>query len=245
MTPAFYLYSEVPNVRTTDLQRMAAAGAIQLNRDLCPAYNLTAPTIAVVSGEHDVPAGPNVVRVVFQAKLSDPDAAAFHSVDQGGRPFAPILASTDLTLAYIQDSFSHELVETTVDMDCAGWELFEDPAGVLPARFYAKEPCDPVEGTSYEIDLGDGQPPVHMSNFVTPQWFMSTPPPGSQFDFLSQCKSAWQIVDANGGYATTILGDTVQVLPAGKKLAAKKLAPYSRLWLRLKRGGHNPATLQS
>lgn len=243
MTPSFYLLTQVPNITVAHLHRMAAAGAIQLNRDLCPAYGLAVPTITVAASEHDVPPGPEVVRVIFQAKLDDPDAAAYHSTDQTGRPYAPILASADLTLAYIQDSFSHELIETTVDLDCAGWELFEDFTGALPSRFYAKEPCDPVEGTSYDIDLGDGQPPVRVSNFVTPQWFMSTPPAGSQFDYLSQCKNAWQILDASGGYSTTIIGGNVQTLPQGKKLPPKKIAPHSRLWLRLKRGGHDPAAL--
>lgn len=224
----FYFYSTTERAPAPLLRRIAAACVLHAASDLCPAWNMLPPAITVVGALSDVPHGG--IPVGFMADIGDPQAAAYHSVDRGGIPLGRVQANDMTTDADISVSASHEVWESLVDLYCAGFELHTDAAGTK-AILYAREIADAVEGTSFDVDIGDG-PHVTLSNWCTPAWFTDTPPPGARFDYLGRCTAPWQIVGPDG-YAVTIDGGRVLTLPEGRALKPSKMHPSSRAQRRI------------
>jgi hypothetical protein len=69
-----------------------------------------------------------------------------------------------------------------------------------------REICDPVQGDTMMIDLGDGGKPLSMSNWVTQQWFNKNARHEAKLDALGLCTKPLMI--RPGGYA-------IQVDPGG------------------------------
>jgi len=197
---------------TADLQ-------IQLDRDYAAFWGATAKLNFIPKGHKA-----NHLhwwQVVFDT-TDQPGALGYHTVTQRGQPIGYTFAKTDI--AYNEEpstTLSHELLEMMADPDTNKIATVE-LADTHRQRQYAYENCDAVETLSYKI----GSTPV--SNFVTPQWFITSSPDGTQFDYMNKVSQPFQLLQ--GGYISYNDGDgwkqiTAQ-LPTPDKLAL--LRPDSR-----------------
>jgi len=119
-----------------------------------------------------------------------PGALAYHTVEKGV-PTGRIGVLTTLKAhESVESATSHEAVELQCDIFCASWS-FSARLGCLVAT----EACDPVQGDTYDIDVGGTKVPV--SNFVTPAYFTDDPG-GSQVDYLKTLTQSFDV--ARGGY---------------------------------------------
>ena len=180
------------------LQRVAAACTIQLNRDVAPEWG----------GSYGVRAGTDIAagEIVFSLVDSLPDApgaVAYHSVSGEAVPFAMLALTTCNTLADVSTAISHELCETAGDVDANLWA--DDGTGTE----WANELCDAVESDSYEIDLGDGQPSILVSDFLLRAFF--APHAAAPYSFAGHAVAPFQT--APGGYQIkrTASADSSQV----------------------------------
>ncbi len=132
-------------------------------------WETTASTVEVVTGV--IPA----VDILFHIKDSipeAPDALAYHTTDQHGRPVLVLgwetIKSNGGTLHTgpnsLSGAMSHEILEATINPYVNGW--YDHPDGV---REQCAEVCDPVQGNSYEIGG------IAVSDFVGPRYFDSSP----------------------------------------------------------------------
>src|SRR5271154_41008 len=148
-----------PQVTPAWLVRLATACQLQLTRDVAPIYGGTYDVGA------DVPIPPRgMVFAIVDALPSAPGAIAYHDVDGADVPVAFLALSTCNTLDDVSTAVSHEFCETAGDASC---DLWADDG----THEWARELCDAVESNSYPIDLGDGQPPIRISDFLLPGFF--------------------------------------------------------------------------
>lgn len=142
----------------------------------------------------------------------------YHTV-QGSRPTG--FACLQETLAdgvSLSEPILHELLEMWNDPWCQA---------VYPGvadSYWAGEPNDPVEGTTWKATNG-----LDLPNFVYPAWFGLANHDGSmKFDHLGLCAQPWQILPT--GYAlnwTALSGwQSAWGGPAGKATAMRKLATH-------------------
>jgi hypothetical protein len=101
----------------------------------------------------------------------------------------------------VSSVLSHEVVEGWLDPTCSLW--VDTNAGKL----IAYEGADPVENDSYQI--GVGQNPVRVSNFVYPNWFDAQAPKNSRFDYLGRVKGPF-LMSKNGYYVSMAEGQPQQ-----------------------------------
>ncbi len=162
-----------------------------INRDNLPADEFAAIVAAVNKQLADVNAawGANAqchvadapeghdAYIQVQAKCDVPDAGGYHTANGDGRPWG--LVSVDVAdevgvpwSLYL----SHEVIELVVDPDAAELVRGPCPDPSLTGRrrvgrvsttlvYLPREACDPVQGTTYDVDG------VTVSDFVTPAWF--------------------------------------------------------------------------
>lgn len=145
------------------LGRCAEACSTQLARDVAPVYG-GVYGVRVASSATDVQPG-ELVFAILDSLPDAPGAIAYHDVAGGDVPVAFLALSTCSTLDDVSTAISHELCETAGDASCNLWA--DDGTG----HEWARELCDAVESNSYPIDLGDGQPPVNVSDFLLPSFF--------------------------------------------------------------------------
>ena len=153
----------VSQVTPAWLARCAAACSLQLSRDVCPIYGGTYG-VRVGAGSADVRAG-EIVFAIVDALPAAPGAVAYHDVNGQAVPLAFLALSTCNSLDDVSTAISHELCEAAGDLDCNLWA--DDGSG----SEWARELCDAVESNSYPIDIGDGNPPVNVSDFLLPAFF--------------------------------------------------------------------------
>src|SRR5579883_2010610 len=146
------------------LARCANAATVQLSRDAAKYWGTAVDGCRVGSGPDDVQPGELAFTIVDQ-EADAPGAVAFHDVQGNAVPFAVLILSTCNTLDDASTAITHELLEANGDLDCNDW--CDDGQG----HEWARETCDAVESNSYPIDLGDGQPPIAVSDFVLPSFF--------------------------------------------------------------------------
>jgi hypothetical protein len=184
----------VAQVTPAYLARVAAACAKQLASDVQPIWGGPMASqggfgVRVGSGPTDVQVGEMVFSIVDS--LPDaPGAVAYHDVAGNDVPVAFLALSTCNTLADVSTAISHELCETAGDQACNLW--CDDGAG----HEWARELCDAVESASYTVDLGDGQPPMPVSDFVLPSFFA----PGAPGPFSKVGTATGAFKTASGGY---------------------------------------------
>lgn len=153
----------VAQVTPAWLARCASAVQTQLSRDVAPIYGGTYG-IRVGSGPTDVLPGEMVFSIVDS--LPDaPGAVAYHDVNGTEVPVALLALSTCSTLDDVSTAISHEMCETAGDAQCDLWA--DDGNG----SEWARELCDAVESNSYPVDMGDGGPPIAVSDFLLPAFF--------------------------------------------------------------------------
>ena len=188
----------VSQVTPAWLARCASACTTQLTRDVAPVYG-GAYGVRVGSGSSDVQPGEMVFAIV-DALPDAPGAIAYHDTSGGDVPVAFLALSTCSTLDDVSTAISHELCETAGDASCDLWA--DDGQG----HEWARELCDAVESNSYGIDLGDGQAPIKVSDFLLPGFFGANDP--GPYCFLQANPSAGTaqgipsapFATASGGY---------------------------------------------
>lgn len=153
-----YVINKSTLVTEAQVRSWTAACARQIREHVAPAYGLKPVRVQFLAGSSHAPAGAWVITV-----MDDADQAGdlgWHTEDSSGRIYGRVFARPGLDYGVpVSATLSHEVVETMVDPDVDRW--------VDTGRGYkvAYEACDPVEGSSYEIDG------VAVSDFVCPAWY--------------------------------------------------------------------------
>lgn len=172
---ALAIVLESKDVTPAQVGRMIASQLVQCARDFCPRYDLPVPTFRIFDALSDVPAiGWDII--VFLPSSDIANALGYHSETPDGRPFARIF-TVGLSLADIEETFSHETLELLLDPSCNRYAMA--PNGDL----WPIEASDAVQGQRYYIDLGDGSDPVAKADFVCPAFWDSLAPSGSEFNY--------------------------------------------------------------
>jgi len=212
-----------------DLAYWTEGCRLQLERHVCPAWNLDPPGAAVYPRDATFAVNTAMVAVMVD-DIGDPGTLGEHGL-VGAIPFVLI----DVHLSRSPSTvLSHEFIEATVNQWLDRWTTPIRRAGKTYS--YPLEPCDAVEASSYQIPVDglDGVRNVEVSNFVLPSWFDPASHQG-QFDFLSSLTAPLEIAD--GGYsAPEIDGDIVFIGPGELHIAARKLLPQGRLARLIRKG---------
>lgn len=223
--------SKDPELTHDVLERIAKAITRQLCEDYAGVWQ--SQGVPVVAFPHESDASENYVLCVIFDESPDPGMLGYHDVTPEGRVYTRIfwgeikrfggaMMSGDGALSV---TISHECIELVDDPYATAWQ--DMPDGKTEE---AHEPCDRVEGDSYEIDG------VAVSNFLGPRAFRGGEGP---YDFLGiqgdprGLSEPWEIRPT--GYAIRRIGG-----PAGKTKSvfgaaypahkiARKLAEGSRL----------------
>ena len=191
------IVSESPAVSPADLSRMVEAAVVQTARDFCPIWDLEVPAMRVFATEKDAPA--DWALIVFLPSSDVAGALGYHSETPEGRKFARVFTNGQ-TLPEIQETFTHEVLEALLDPGCNLWA--QDANGAL----WALESSDAVQGQAYPIDLGDGLPPVMVSDFVLPPYFDQSPAPGSRFNWNTNAPLPGPFTVGPMGYSVIMSG---------------------------------------
>lgn len=127
---------------------------------------------------------------VFLKRSDAPGAEAYHDVGPNGEPLCKIFAETEREAGQSPSvGFSHEILESIADPNTNTTVKMQDPNG-KPGLGY-QEICDPCESSLYQVNR------IDVSDFVTPDWFSSTPKT-NVMDYLRVIPKQFQL--APGGY---------------------------------------------
>lgn len=177
------LISEVPDVGTPELTRVAAAIQKQVTRDFSPIWGVSA-SLSAFASVHDVPIDYWTVTICY----SVPDGSGGHR-DADGRPAAFVEWTDNWS-----QSASHEILEMLVDpwgkRLVAGPSIKSDQGRVE----YLVEVSDPCQSEEYAYSV-NGEV---VSDFYTPQFFDPVVAPGVRYSFSGKIKAPRQILP--GGY---------------------------------------------
>jgi hypothetical protein len=143
------------------LAAVSRATTVQLNRDVSPSWG---GNYSVRAGAADQIAPGEIVFAIVDTLPDAPGAIAFHDVNGKAAPVAYLGLALCQTLADVSIAISHELCETAGD---AGANLWADDT---MGSEYARELCDAVESSFYDIDG------VRVSDFVLPAFFATNSP---------------------------------------------------------------------
>ena len=160
------------------LDQVAQALQIQLDRDFTPVWGVHAQVQALDTGE-PVPA-----RAWPMTILDQPSAGLGVHLDKNGVPFAEIQGGNDWSI-----TASPELLEMLVDP--LGHKLIRDP-DIDPASNghqveYLVEVGDPCEVFAYPINS------ISVSDFITRDFYNTKAHAGTQFDFLGRLNKALDV----------------------------------------------------
>lgn len=168
LTFALVLQSPINSLKVTtlELQNIARAVTIQLNRDYAPkwggSYNVR------VSDGTDLQDGEVVFSIVDSLPDEEKDVVALHTVTGNGVAVAYEAQAMCNSVTTGKDSMSvaisHECCETACDYACNEW--VDDGEG----SEYAKECCDSVESNYYAVSL-DENTSIDVSAFALPAFF--------------------------------------------------------------------------
>lgn len=184
--PVIAVINESTVISDAELTPIVAALQIQCDRDFAPLWNMTAKLVQVFKGQ--TPA-PTVWQLVVLDNSDQAGALGYHDFTTAGKPIAKVFAATDQQYgAKVSVTMSHELLEMLAD---SGVDLAVQKDAT---SFVAYEVCDAVEDDSLGYDING----VTVSDFVTPEYFMQTPPAGSKMDFRTVLSQPFTI--AAGGY---------------------------------------------
>lgn len=183
-------------VTDAELDRCARALNIQVNRDFTPYWGTDCTVVAVHKGKTP-PKGSWWLVVLDTSDVAG--ALGYHDLTPDFLPTGLVFAKTDQQYGLSWTvTASHELLEMIEDPWINVTGMSENQGGQV--ILFAYEVCDQVERDEdgYTIDLGDGSPPVLVSNFVTPAWFGCTSGYKGKFDFMGQLKAPFTL--RPGGY---------------------------------------------
>jgi hypothetical protein len=190
----FGLFSSDPRVARSDLEKFAAAYAIQ-SAQLSSWHETTVDSFTTYDNKSDLQL--DECEFEFMTDLAAPDALADHTIGSNGRSRCEVGVSVILDHAgtllsgplSISAAASHEYVETKIDPYVCWWCDYSADEEM------ALEVADPTQGDSYDIDIG-GQL-VSVSNFVGARYF-SIGGPGP-YDYMGKITTALTL--SPGGYA--------------------------------------------
>lgn len=169
-----------PNITFADMQSVAQALQVQLDRDFTPIWGIHATLVALDQGE-PTPSNSWPMRI-----LDKPEAGLGIHLDSGHKPFAEIGATSDWSI-----TASHEMLEMLVDP--YGHRLVKapdiDPSSDQHLVNYLVEVGDPCEVYSYNIN------DVAVSDFVTPEYYNENAASGTEVDFLGRLSGPYQVPD--------------------------------------------------
>jgi hypothetical protein len=164
----------------SDVQSVAQALQIQLDRDFTPVWGIHATVVAIDQGE-TIPAKAWPMKI-----LNHSEAGLGVHLDSSHKPFAEIEATSDWPI-----TASHEMVEMLVDP--YGHRFVSapdiDPASDGHAVNYLVEVGDPCEVYSYTING------TAVSDFVTPEYYNESAVSGADLDFLGRLSRPYEVPD--------------------------------------------------
>jgi len=188
--------------------RALVACAIQLQRDVAPAWGRLAPTIVPIKHGDPIPQsttdGPVAVLSVVGKIPDDPTAQGWHQALGSGQPFDGYVSTEGVDADGFSEVLSHELTETLVDPGT-------DRIAVAPnGDQHPIEACDMVQARNDServpislVNVDGSTTTEYLSNFVFPSAFgLATPPgapqPEGKYDFLGALSAPF--TRAPGGY---------------------------------------------
>lgn len=183
------LVSDVAELKSSELTKVAAALSKQASRDFGPIWKVAATVDAFTSLE-DVPA--DYWPVIVQRNVED--AAGFHD-DENGQPFAVVEYGAGWSV-----TASHEVVEMLADpfgRRMRAGNLLDQAVGVgLPKRRvnYLVEVADPSESEEFGYQVNG----VRVSDFYTPDFFDPVAAAGVRYSFTGAIKAPRTVL--KGGY---------------------------------------------
>jgi hypothetical protein len=161
----------------------------QLDRDYARFWGVTAELHFIPKGQ--IADNSHWWQVVFDT-TDQPGALGYHTLTNQGQPVGYTFAKTDqIFKEEPSTTLSHELLEMMGDPEI-NKNVTVELADTHKTRQYMYENCDACETLSYKI--GD----TLVSDFVTPNWFIPSSPPGTQFDYLNKITKPFQLLP--GGY---------------------------------------------
>lgn len=157
------------------LARAASAFQTQLRDHVAPHWPLAAgATFRVGTGASDVGTG-EIPDAIVANDPSAPGAMAYHYDTPDGVPDAYSMVDTMSGLGDLTEAMSHEHAEIVGDPNCDQYATVPKgiplPSGIRAGMQVAREIGDPLQDRSYPIDLGDGLPPIVVSDFALPAYF--------------------------------------------------------------------------
>lgn len=212
------------------LAKVAAAVTTQMSAHVGANWLVQGASVSVSDGTG---LAPGTIAFALVDDLPDaPGAIAYHATDGTGLPVAFLALDTCSSLDDVSTGISHECCETLGDAECNLWAGTE---GI----FYARELCDAVESTSYDLDG------IRLSDFVYPSFFTE----GAQGPY-SYCQDHFSALGppapfatARGGYQVYFqwLGVPLQVNAKRKHaMHAARMAHWSSRSHRRQRALRNP-----
>lgn len=174
------------HVRPAELRRMVAASALQIRRDVAPAWGrLPVPVRAHPSADE---APDDALVITLCDRPADPEGllGLHDEVAAQGRPYGEVYPNRILDAGEsISHVLSHEILEAFINPDINLW------AEGRPGEMWAYEICDPVHADGYPIDVSGHE--VLVANFVHPSWFDLQRSPGAPLDHLRLLRRPFQI----------------------------------------------------
>lgn len=209
------------------MTRLAMALQIQLDQHIAPHW----PGAVGANVRACVPEQLQPGESPFQFLPSLPDQPgdiAYH-YDANGLPDAFEALDTVATLDDVSLAASHEGGEITGDPNCDQWVPRPD------GKQQAVEVCDPVQARKYGIDLGDGLPPIQVSDFVLPSYFGKGETPTTYLEIIGQGEHIEPLGIAQGGYALVRNGDGSGETQVYGTMTPARALRWSRGWHRRQR----------
>jgi hypothetical protein len=180
-----------------DAQAIVKGIACQITRDFAPVWGINAQLYLAPAGQKTPT--PGYWTIGFFDNSDQAGALGYHDLTAEGFPLGKVFVATTLSAGeLVSVTASHECLEMLADPDINLVAEFDDAQG-NPAKFYAYEVCDACEDDSFGYDIAVGKGTVHVSDFVTPEYFEQFHSQGSTlFDMLGHINEPFQIL--SGGY---------------------------------------------
>jgi hypothetical protein len=204
VTQTIYIRNLSPRYMSDkEIQNDMPAWERSYNHDFAPVWHTTQFHL-VFLGRKQAPAGGMVATFVKSGPVQG--ALAYHDVSKGV-PGIVVYSGTGVYYGYDNSvSFTHELEELgadpTISVTNQGWPydwinvVNRDRVMQTEGTVWAQEVSDPVEAYSYLRPGADGSP-VHISDFVEPNWFNNAV--NGSYDFMNLVQQPFTILP--GGYA--------------------------------------------
>jgi hypothetical protein len=219
-------------VSDADVQLAIAALQIQVTKDFLPIWDLGAELFFLPKTQKP---DMGVAQLIVADTSDQAGALGYHELTVNGDPIGYCFAKSDIDDGTKWSiTLSHELLEMLADPGINQVAEVDNQDGSI--TFYAYEVCDACEGDQYgyvikhpddtPMEFSDGSQ-IYVSDFVTPEFFMSPAPPNVAFDVRGQIQvplqilpdgylSVLQVKNSAGWQQLTAEKGTGRVMPGGK-----------------------------